>query len=105
LSIEDFSIAFSFFELYQLQQHRQLTGILSDLADWSFKSASDNLDAGTLSFIDSIKFLKALRRSKKGSSTTWNDTFFNRGTRSVKGIINTVTLFFHFNFSSATNAE
>lgn len=65
---------------------------------------ADDADSGILIFVLTLDVQKD-RGAKKGCSAARLDTFFDRCTRCVEGVVDAVLLFLHFNFRRAPDAD
>src|ERR1044072_4877803 len=81
------------------------TAVCYDLTQRLFNSTFNDSDTCVLVFVDTFQFIQTRDSTNVRNTTTRNDTFFNSSAGSVQGIINTVFLFFHFNFGSSTYVQ
>src|SRR5690606_23602846 len=71
------------------------TSVGSDLAGRSLKSATNDVNAGSLVSIDA-GCLDGLGGAQKRGAAARNDAFFNRSAGCVQGVVNAVLLFLDF---------
>src|SRR5207302_533020 len=79
--------------------------IESDLAQWLFKSAAQDVDASGLVTGSNLHFIQSGNGGNQHGTTAGNDTLFNSGAGRRKGILNTMLLLFQFDLSSSADFD